>query len=211
MDNLNDTEKEILKLRMKEGLTIDQTIHKLKISRKDFKEIVKKLKKENLYDEEEIKKAMKRRKRKEYTSAHKSKQKLSPEEENYRKKCIEFLCTRYFSYNETHRFNPVLVTKLQQLHSISSYKIIFNTIIYQKKNLDYANRKPMASEFQKISYMMAIIRNNLHIVYKKIKRKENIEESKEKKSNTSNLANQLNKTIISKPTDKIDMSQFLDD
>ena len=100
---------------------------------------------------------------------------------------------------------------MQNLNKLCSYKVIFNTIKYQERSLDYANLKPMASEYQKISYMMAIIKNNLNVVYKKIQKQEKIREGKDKQIDDKKLVNQLNKNIVSKPSEKIDMSDFLDD
>ena len=183
MAKITKLEKSILDLRQIEGYTIEETIKKVKISRKTFKEIVSNLSEQGLYDEEE----------------------------EYRQKCIDILCTKYFCYNETKQFNPILVSKLNNLYKQSfSYKIIYNSILYSMKNLDYANTKVFSSDYQKISYMMAIIKNNLKIVWKKMQRQEEAYEGFTKKINDEEIIHQLNKNIISKPLPKRDMSKFLD-
>lgn len=209
--NLTELEEKILDLRTKKGYTIENTLKELKIPRRVFKETVELLQEKGLYKEEDVKKAIKNKKNREYVEKNKTRKKLSPEEEDYRKKCIDFMCKKYFDYERTKKFNPVLVAKLQNLNKLCSYKVIFNTIKYQERSLDYANLKPMASEYQKISYMMAIIKNNLNVVYKKIQKQEKIQEGKDKQIDDKKLVNQLNKNIISKPSEKIDMSNFLDD
>lgn len=211
MAKITKLEKSILDLRQIEGYTIEETIKKVKISRKTFKEIVSNLSEQGLYDEEEIKKAMKRKKQRDYYQKHKNHKKLPSEEEEYRQKCIDILCTKYFCYNETKQFNPILVSKLNNLYKQSfSYKIIYNSILYSMKNLDYANTKVFSSDYQKISYMTAIIKNNLKIVWKKMQRQEEAYEGFTKKINDEEIIHQLNKNIISKPLPKRDMSKFLD-
>ncbi len=208
---MSKIENKILNLRQVEGYTIEETIKKANISRKTFKEIISKLSEQGLYNEEEVKSAMKRRKQREYYYKHKSETKFPPEEEEYRKKCIDILCTRYFNYNETKQFNPALVSKLNNLYNQNfSYKIIYNSILYTMKSLDYANTKTFGSDYQKINYMIAIIKNNLKIVWKKLQRQQEAYEGFTKKVNDEEIIYQLNKTIVSKPSKKIDMSEFLD-
>ena len=93
-------------------------------------------KRNHSWDEEEIKKAMKRKKQRDYYQKHKNHKKLPSEEEEYRQKCIDILCTKYFCYNETKQFNPILVSKLNNLYKQSfSYKIIYNSILYEEFRL----------------------------------------------------------------------------
>lgn len=208
-NELSELEKSVLELRQTKGFTIEETINKLHLKRKEFQNIVSKLKKLNLYNEEEIKKAQKNKKIRENRNKNKFKPKLTEEEEMYRKKSIDFMCRKYFDYNLTHHFNPILVAKLQELGKITSYKVIYNTIIYQEKSLNFANTKTFSSDYQKISYMMAIIKNNLSIVWKKLQRQDQIRESKEK-GEDKEIVKQLNKKYETKPTERFDMSAWLD-
>ena len=208
MEELSNIKNKIIELRQNKGYTIEETIKKLHISRKIFTNLVTELKNSGEYDEEKIKKAMK--KKRNQINYNKNKVKLSPEEEEYRKKCIDLMCKRYFNYEQTHRFNPVLVQKLQILNNICSYKVIFNTIRVHQKNLDYANTKVFSSEYQKISYMMTIIRNNVNNVSKRIQRKEQINKSNTIE-NDNQFLNLLNKNVVSKPVKRKDLSFLLDD
>lgn len=211
MEDLTPTENKILELRQKEGLTIEETIKKAKITRTTFEKIVKVLKDKGYYNEEEIKKAKRNKKSREYYHKHKNEEKLPKEELEYRQKCIDILSIKYFNYNETKQFNPILVSKLSGLYKNHfSYKVIYNTILLQEKSLNYAMSKPFGSEYQKINYMIAIIKNNLKITWKKLKRQEDAYEGFMKKNNDQDIVRQLNKTIITKPTKKIDMTDFLD-
>ena len=210
-NNLSELEKQILQCREVQGLTIDQTIEQLKITRTVYQKSIKDIKQKGLYDEEKIKKAKNNKKRREYLLQNKNTPCLSKEEKEYRKKCIDIMCKKYFDYDSTHNFNPMLVKKLSELSKSASYKVIFNTIKYQEKSLDYANKKSMSSEYAKINYMMAIIKNNLNVVYKKIQRQQKEQEAVNNRTDFNGLVTQLNKTIVSKPTEKIDMSIFLEE
>lgn len=207
-EDLTDIEKKILELRQEKGYTVEETLAELKIKRTLFKEIVLKLENLGLYNKERIQQAMKKKKIKLKNKDYNSRIKLSTEEEQYRKKSIDVMCRRYFDYNKTKHFNPVLVSKLQGLNKFSSYKTIYNTIIYQQQNLDYANTKVFSSDFQKISYMIAIIKNNLSKVYTEMKEKE---KNAQNLTITDSLARELTKNRVTKPTKRLDMSSLLDD
>ena len=101
--------------------------------------------------------------------------------------------------------------RLGELNKKATYKVIFNTIKYQEQSLEYANKKSMSSEYAKINYMIAIIKNNLNAVYQKLQKQEKQQKGLTNRTDSNGLVAQLNKTIVSKPTEKIDMSIFLDD
>ena len=208
-EEITEIQKKILEYRQEKGYSIDKTMEELKLTRKIFNQNVEKLKENDLYDEIKIKEAMKNRKlQNSVKKAVTTKLNLSPEEEEYRKECIDIMCKRYFDYNKTKHFNPVLVSRIQNLNKYAPYKIIYNTIVYHQKNLDYASTKTFSSEFQKISYMIAIIKNNLSKVYKDMQEKEELQ----KKSTISDsLARELTKKRVTKPTKRLDMTDLLDD
>ena len=114
--------------------------------------------------------------------------------------------------NQTKKLNPLLVSKIQSLNKVASYKIIYNTMKNQQKNLDYANIKfkNYSSDFQKINYMLAIVKNNLNITYKRLKRKETVQEAENNRFDVQDMLRKLDKNTTSKPTQRIDMSQWLD-
>lgn len=200
----------ILDCRQKKGYSISKTLQELKITKKKFDEDVKELIEGGLYNEEIVKKAMKNRRRKESTIKKEPslKMDLSPEEEMYRRKCIDIMCRKYFDYNDTKHFNPILVTKIQRLSQHMPYKVIYNTILYQHQSLDYAYSKTFSSEFQKISYMIAIIKNNLNKVYEDMKKRE---EQQRNITISDSLARELTKKRKTKPTKKLDMTDLLED
>jgi len=208
-EEITEIQKKILEYRQEKGYSIDKTMEELKLTRKIFNQNVEKLKEKDLYDEIKIKEAMKNRKlQNSVKKAVTTKLNLSPEEEKYRKECIDIMCKRYFDYNKTKHFNPVLVSRIQNLNKYAPYKIIYNTIVYHQNNLDYASTKTFSSEFQKISYMIAIIKNNLSKVYKDMQEKEELQ----KKSTISDsLARELTKKRVTKPTKRLDMTDLLDD
>lgn len=210
-NNLTELQNKILDLRTKKGYTVDQTLKSLDIKRSAFNKEVQILKDKNLYDEDTIKKAMKRKKQRENKENNKNKVKLPPQEEEYRKKCIDFLAKEYFNYNNTHHINPLLIKKIKELHEHGSYQLIFFTIISEKENLAYASTKNMSSEYNTISYMMAIIRNNLNKSREKLKLQQKINQGMAKKYNDTSTINDLNNQITTKPTTRIDMSDLIDD
>ena len=209
-EKISEIQQKILEYRQEKGYSIDKTIEELKITRKRFNQNVEKLKEKGLYNEQKIKEAMKnRRLNKEIDQKNFStKLNLNPEEEEYRKKCIDIMCKKYFDYNKTKHFNPILVSRIQNLNKYAPYKIIYNTIVYQQKSLDYAYYKTFSSEFQKISYMIAIIKNNLSKVYKDMQEKE---EQQKNITISDSLARELTKKRITKPTKRLDMTDLLDD
>ena len=208
-EKISEIQQKILDYRENKGYSMDKTIEELKITRKRFNQNVEKLKEKDLYDEIKIKEAMKNRKlQNSVKKAVTPKLNLSPEEEEYRKECIDIMCNRYFDYNKTKHFNPILVSRIQNLNKYAPYKIIYNTIVYQQKSLDYAYYKTFSSEFQKISYMIAIIKNNLSKVYKDMQKKE---EQQKNITISDSLARELTKKRITKPTKRLDMTDLLDD
>lgn len=209
---MTELEEKILELRQKKGMQLSEISKELNISNYQLKKIIEKLKIEKLYDEEKVKKAISNRKRREKYKENKNTitPKLTTEEEKYRKKCIEFLCVNFFDYNKTKKINPVLIKKIQDLGKISSYHIIYNTIISYEKALKYSNQKKFQNEYTKISYIVSIIKNNLKNTWEL--NNENKKANKKIFNKTDNdLIDELNKNRITKKIDRVDLSEFLDD
>lgn len=209
---MTELEEKILELRQKKGMQLSEISKNLSISNYQLKKIIEELKIKNLYDEDKVKKAISNRKRREKYQENKNNTtpKLTIEEEQYRKKCIEFLCVNFFDYNKTKKINPVLIKKIQDLGRISSYHIIYNTMISYEKVLRYSNQKKFQNEYTKIAYIISIIKNNLKNIWELNNKNE--KESKKVFNKTDNdLLDELNKNRITKKVSRVDLSEFLDD
>lgn len=214
MDNLSELEKQVLELRMEKGYTINETIKELEITTTIFKKIVKKLEELNLYNEDLLKKAKKRRKARERYAQTKGEKVLglSEKEENFRQLCISFMCEKYFNYNITKKMNPILVTKLKQLNSYASYEVIYRTLQLQEKNLNYIHsNKRFNNDTQEMSYLLTVVKNNLKKVNDKLDINNAINEAKLKATNMNeDIIRMLDQKIETKPTTKRDLSEFID-
>lgn len=213
-EKLTDIQQQILDLREIKGYTVEQVLRELKISRKVFQEEVNNLKEINLYNEDNIKNAIQKRKKRETYAKKKNAPKLSPIEKEYREKCIDLLARKYFHYNQTKELNSLLPSQLKGLKDIyGSYKLVYMAINMLEDNLIYAYNKEFMSENIKISYMMAIIRNSVDEVRKKldIQRRIKIGLEKREEEQKEEIMRVLNKKIITKPTQRLDMTDLLDD
>lgn len=213
-EKLTDIQKQILDFREVKGYTVEQVLRELKISRKVFQEEVNKLKEINLYNEDNIKNAIQKRKKRETYAKKKNAPKLSPSEKEYREKCIDLLARKYFHYNQTKELNLLLPSQLKGLKNIyGSYQLLYMAINMLEDNLIYAYNKEFMSENIKISYMMAIIRNSVDEVRKKldIQRRIKIGLEKREEEQKEEIMRVLNKKIITKPTKRLDMTDLLDD
>ncbi len=214
MDNLSEIEKQVLELRTEKGCTVNETIEELGITITIFKKIVKKLEELNLYNEEILKKAKKRRKSRERYAKTKGEKVLglSAEEENFRQLCISFMCEKYFDYNITKKMNPILVTKLKQLNSYASYEVIYRTLQSQEQNLNYIHsNKKFNNDTQEMSYLLTVVKNNLTKINDKLTMNNAINEAKLKSSSMNeDIIEMLNQKIETKPTKKRDLSEFID-
>ena len=209
---MTELEEKILELRQKKGMQLSEISKNLSISNYQLKKIIEELKIKNLYDEDKVKKAISNRKRREKYQENKNNTtpKLTIEEEQYRKKCIEFLCVNFFDYNKTKKINPVLIKKIQDLGKISSYHIIYNTIISYEKVLRYSNQKKFQNEYTKIAYIISIIKNNLKNIWE-LNNKNEKESKKVFNKTDDDLLDELNKNRITKKVSRVDLSEFLDD
>lgn len=214
MDNLSEIEKQVLELRTEKGYTVNETVEELGITITIFKKIVKKLEELDLYNEEILKKAKKRRKSRERYAKTKGQKVLglSAEEENFRQLCISFMCEKYFNYNITKQMNPMLVTKLKQLNSYASYEVIYRTLQSQEQNLNYIHsNKKFNNDTQEMSYLLTVVRNNLTKINDKLTMNNAINEAKLKSSSMNeDIIEMLNQKIETKPTTKRDLSEFID-
>lgn len=204
MNNISEIQKSILELRQKKGYNIENVLCELKITRNNYKKEVEKLKELNLYDEEKVKKAIKNRQRKEKKQSA-PKIEISEEEKDFRRKCVTILSENYLDYKKNKKFNPQLITKLTELSKKSNYKTIYYTILAQKNSLEYGSKKTFSSDYNKILYLISIIRNNLENTKQKMQENEN-----NIAQDSLDLIESLGKEIISQPTDRLDMTDLID-
>lgn len=100
------------------------------------------------------------------------------ENEN-RKKVIEKFAVDFLDYEPGQVFPTVLTKKLKELE-FYGYDVINRTIDKTYDSIQYAiQHKDFKNDMGKISYIFAIIKNNINDVYKQI-----VQEEKEKKSET---------------------------
>lgn len=215
MRELSDLEKQILNLRQNKGYTIQKITEELNIKQKLYKDTINRLTEEGLYDEDKTKEAMQKRHEKEYRKRqyekNKNKPKLSTEESKYFKKCTDFLCFNYLDYRFTKHYDNSLTSRLNQLHKNYTFKLIYDTMLSQKSIFDYYNNKiNFKDDYHRISYFMKIVENNIILERKKQDRYKDIHEGFNKKINDEEITYQLNKNIITKPSKKLDLSEFLD-
>lgn len=216
MSKLTQIEKDILEKRQVEGKTEKNTMEELKIGYTKYKKIVSHLIEIGEYNEEIVKQAVQKRKRKEYERRQYEKRKNQPqmsiEDRTYYKKCTDFLCFNYLDYRFTKKYDTSLTTKLNELHNKNySFKIIYNTMLSQKNSFDYAiNHKDFANDRQRIMYLMKIVESNLTTQQIKEKKYKEVHEGFNKKIDDDEITHQLNKKIVSKPSKRLDLSEFLD-
>jgi hypothetical protein len=84
----------------------------------------------------------------------------------------EYIRLGIFSYDKTMALSTYLVKRLKELRLNYSYKIILETFKIQTKTILYwiNTKRELDTEYKKINYMMAIIKNNINDVYLKSKR-----------------------------------------
>lgn len=216
MTELSEKELKILDMRQYQGLSLKETLKQTGIKRKEYNEIVKKLTEAGKYNENKVREAMterikKNRARERYIK-NKEEGKKPTDDSPYFKKCTDFLCFNYLDYRFTKKYDVSLTEKLNNLHNKNySYETIYNTMLSSKQSFDYAlEHHKFKNDFSRISYYMKIVENNLPIQVIKDKRYKEQHKGFNKKINDNDIVHQLNKKVVSKPSNKIDMSEFLD-
>lgn len=185
MDNLELKIKELIE----EGRTRKYITEKLKITFYKFDKIKAKLIEENKINPNK-----------------KIKKMSSDLEEEYRKMIIDIICKKYLNYKNTPDFNSTLVLKLSQMHKNNSYQEILQSTIDSQKQLEYSSRKEFENDYYKISYLCAIIRNNIKNIQNTIIKKE-----KKKEKEVFVDIDEINKRRTSNPTKRRDLTEFLND
>lgn len=215
MEENKNLEEKILNLRQNLGYTIPETLKELNIKRKQYDQIVDILTQQGLYDEYKVRDAINEKnlklKRKRIYEKLKNKPKLPTLEAEYFKKCKDILSFDYFNYAVTKKYNPSITLKLNDLYRKGySYKTIYNVLLSQQNSLQYANKKQFNSDYNKLCYIMVIISSKLPAQVNQDKNYEEASEGLKKRIDDNEISSELNKKRISKPSHKLDMSEFLD-
>ena len=104
------------------------------------------------------------------------------------------------------------MSKLKQLSKVYSYNVILNTIKTKTKSLEYASKKDFNNDIAKISYLIAIIKNNAQSVYNQMKKQQEINDKKLRMNESDKIIiREMNNQRVSRPTRRRDLSEFLDD
>lgn len=92
-------------------------------------------------------------------------------EKMYRQKCLEEL-GNILGYKDGQKF-PTIVAKRIKEYKVYGYDTVLQTILDKKQVILYnLCNKTFASEYNKVSYIMAIITNSINDVYKRKKTEE---------------------------------------
>lgn len=134
---------------------------------------------------------------------------FSSPENKARFEVIDLLSKRYLNYSPGQKFNTFLCKKIEAMSYAYSYSIILATAKKCLNNMDYANsNKEFNNEVQKISYLCAIIKNNLNNTLKEREKREQRNKGLEKREINYEEAN---KVIVTTKTKRRDFSIYLDD
>ena len=136
-------------------------------------------------------------------------EKLKTEEKECQRLVGEVIAMRYLGIKDTTKFPSIMYIRISQLAKQYSYKSIYETLQRISKNLDYAfTHKTFNGVNNKISYILAAVKNNIEVVHKEIQEKEN------NKKDTKYLDNQvlegINNIKRTGASKKKDFSEFLD-
>lgn len=132
-------------------------------------------------------------------------------ENEARKKVIDIISYDFLRYEHGQVFPTILTKKLKELE-FYGYEVIEKTIEKCRSSIEYSmNTKTFKNDLNKISYIMAIVKNNINDVYRECVREEKIIEKQEKKAiNFEATDEQTIMNIGSKHKAK-DISDFLED
>lgn len=128
-----------------------------------------------------------------------------------RKLSIDIISSDFLDYQPGQVFPTILTKKLKELE-FYGYDVILETIEKCRSSIEYSLRtKQFKNDQNRISYLMAIIKNNINDVYREHIRNEKISEKQQVQ--VSNFEEVCEKEVInigSKQRAK-DISSFLED
>lgn len=127
-------------------------------------------------------------------------------EQKNREKLLEYIAIEILNYNQKKILPTILLKKIKEIHEVYNYEVILETFEKNKDTLEYWMNLEgkFENEFHRVSYMMAIIKDNIIDVYKEWKRKQ----SQTKKEVEVDI-DILNEDIKSSNKNKADISDFL--
>ena len=95
-------------------------------------------------------------------------------EKAYRQKCIEEL-GNILGYSKDQKFPTIVAKKLKEYESYG-YEVVFETISNKKQVIiNSISNKDFTSEYNKTSYIMAIITNSINDIYKQHQDKQKLQ------------------------------------
>lgn len=96
------------------------------------------------------------------------------DEKIYRQKCLDEL-GNILGYHEGQKFPTIVAKKLKE-YQYYGYKVVLQTIIDKRSVIEYSiSHKDFTSEYNKVSYVMAIITNSINDVKKKIDKEQRLQ------------------------------------
>ena len=128
-----------------------------------------------------------------------------------RKKTIDIIASDFLNYQPGQVFPTVLTKKLKELE-FYGYDVILKTIEKCRKSIEYSmNTKSFKNDLNRISYIMAIIRNNIIDVYKECLREEKIINKQEEQTTNFDVVDEQSMMNIGSKIKAKDISDFLED
>lgn len=132
------------------------------------------------------------------------------ENEN-RKKVIEKFAIDFLDYKPGQVFPTVLTKKLKELE-FYGYDVINQTIDKTYNSIQYAiQHKDFKNDIGKISYIFAIIKNNINDVYRQILREEKIKEKQKTQTDHFESISESELMNIGSKKKARDISEFLEE
>lgn len=128
-----------------------------------------------------------------------------------RKNVIERFAVDFLDYKPGQVFPTVLTKKLKELE-FYGYDVINRTIDKAHNSIQYAiQHKDFKNDVGKISYIFAIIKNNINDVYKQVLREEKIKEKQKNQTDHFEPISELELMNIGSKKKANDISEFLEE
>lgn len=132
------------------------------------------------------------------------------EECENRKRTINVIACDFLDYNTGQVFPTVLTKKLKELE-FYGYDVIMETIEKCRSSIEYSIKtKSFKNDMNKISYIMAIIKNNINDVYKEHLRTEKVMEKQQEQATNFEAVNEDTIMNIGSKQKAKDISDFLE-
>lgn len=124
---------------------------------------------------------------------------------------IKYLAEDVLNYEEGQIVPPVMLKKIKELNGFYDHEVIHQCFIEQRENIQYwIGVKEFTNEFNKVSYIMRIIENNINDTFEKWKHKKKQQLKMENTSVDLDIMNQLDNSKVKKQSND-GISAFLDE